>query len=177
MGIYRCNAGVLCGAGAIARESQQRRLHSSSGDSGNIALWSKRTSFGSAGKASSTLTGASNPVAGSGQRVAADIAISRAEIGFSFGSDDDAVNHLPSRVFRLQFVEHLIGGRPAPFLAWAKPRRMLATTSRWPATSWYAVASRSTASALPFTVSTSGRPVFFMRFIRPDELRLNVVRE
>jgi hypothetical protein len=101
---------VLCGAGAIARESQQRRLHSSSGDSGNIALWSKRTSFGSAGKASSTLTGASNPVAGSGQRVAADIAISRAEIGFSFGSDDDAVNHLPSRVFRLQFVEHLIGG-------------------------------------------------------------------
>lgn len=39
-----------------------------------------------------------------GQRVAADIVISPAEIGFSFGSDDHAVNHLPCRVFPLQFV-------------------------------------------------------------------------
>ena len=65
-----------------------------------------------------------------------------------------------------------------PLRAWRETAAMLATAS----SGGYLLIGlggilRTTALASPFTVSTSGLPVFFMCFMRPEELRLKVVRE
>jgi len=56
-----------------------------------------------------------NPVASSLRSVAADIAVSGSQIGFSFRGNDDSVDHLPCRVFPLQLVEHFVGGPSCAF--------------------------------------------------------------
>jgi hypothetical protein len=59
---------------------------------------------------------APDPFARRTGRLAADIAIGCPEIALGRGSDDDAVSHLPDRVFAFQFVKHLVC-RPACALA------------------------------------------------------------
>jgi len=72
------------------------------------ALRSQRTTLRAACKTVRALASAPDPVASCAWRLAADIAVSRPEIGLSLGSEDDAVSHLPDRVFLFQFVKYFV---------------------------------------------------------------------
>jgi hypothetical protein len=67
------------------------------------------------GETLGVVAGTSDPVTSSARCVAADVAICGLEIGLSFWSYDDAVSHLPDRIFASQFAKHLIGGSSHAF--------------------------------------------------------------
>jgi len=64
-----------------------------------------------------------------------------------------------------QFAKYFIRQTSRALAGLDETRRMLATASKWLTTSWYVLA----AWLLPFTVSMGGRPVFSIRFIKPEE--------
>jgi hypothetical protein len=72
------------------------------------AFGSKRATLWAAGKTLRAPARAPDPVASRTWRLAVNIAVGRAEIGFGLGSEDDAVCHLPNRVSLFQFIEYFI---------------------------------------------------------------------
>jgi hypothetical protein len=135
------------------------------------------TAFRKVGERFDTGACANAPLGRGSRSTVPNVTIDVPKIGLGLRRDHDAITDRSAQGSLSSSSNTSSTVCPSPLLAWARPRRILAITSRCSATCWYTIGSSTTASALPLIVSTSGRPVFFMCFIRSDELRLNVVNE
>src|SRR5580700_1937934 len=99
------------------------------------ALRGQRAAVGVMGKSPDTLARPSNPLASGARGLLANVAVDSAEIGVSFGSENYPVSHPGLQASRSSSASTSSASRPSPFLAWPRPRRILASASRWSATS------------------------------------------
>ena len=109
--------------------------------------------------------------------VSANVAACAPQIAFSLGRDDDAVAHVRASGLAFQVIENFVHGTALSLLGL---RQTTADAGHGVQMIGYVpICCRIEHNdfGLPLTVRTSGLPVFFMRFINPDELRLNVVME